>query len=203
MENNTEIKNEQEKMLRKYAESILALEKYLLESVNKHLATQKETLNKSNLEPMKSAMTKVQEICSKQVSELKELVEDLDGGVSTDIKTSIASATATFSGLFSRVRSDQLAKMLRDTYIGLSSLSCGYSMFYTSAIAMDNDDIAESSLKRLKEITPLVVKLSDLLPLAVMTDMDSSLAHKHPAMENLAKMAMQEAWAGEHVHSQH
>lgn len=201
METNVKIKNEQEKILRKYAESILALEKFILESVNKYLAANEDVLKKSNLEPLNIAMNKVQKICSKQVSELKELVDDLEGGVISDVKTSIASATSIFSGLFSRLRSDQLAKMLRDTYIGLSSLSCGYSMFYTSALAMDNEAIAESALDRLKEITPLVVKLSELLPLAVMTDMDNSLAHKHPAMERLAKMATQEAWAGEHVHS--
>ncbi|MCB0338431.1 MAG: hypothetical protein KDD53_02455 [Bdellovibrionales bacterium] len=193
---------ESKETLRQYAESILALEQFVVSSLNKQLKTHQSVLNSGEYSKVSHVLEEVQGKLMVQVEDLHELIdEQLDGGKVAVMKESIGTATATLSGLFARLRAEPVSKLVRDTYLGLCALTCGYTMFYSSALATDKEAIAKAALKRLKELTPLVVHLSEALPFAVVAELELDAAKNHPALARLAKFGTREAWAGEHVHS--
>lgn len=56
-----------------------------------------------------------------------------------------------------------ISRMLRDDYSALNLITISNTLLHTTALALDSEEIANLSLKHLKLLAPIVVKLGELV----------------------------------------
>jgi hypothetical protein len=80
------------------------------------------------------------------------------------MKKAVGAAMGFAAGLFDKIRDDKVSRILRDDYAALSFASVCYQMLHTTALAMKETETAELALRHLKDFTPQIVDLSEVLP---------------------------------------
>lgn len=84
--------------------------------------------------------------------------------------------------------SQRISKMLRDDYSALNSITMSNTLLHTTALLVDKIDVANLALQHLKNLTPLVVKIGELVPEVIAQE----LRHNSPKIDcSLAKTAIE------------
>jgi hypothetical protein len=65
------------------------------------------------------------------------------------------------------VRKEGLAKNLRDDYTAFSLANIGYVMLHTTALAFEDQEVADLAHQHLRDYTDAVIRLNSLIPAAV------------------------------------
>lgn len=136
---------------------------------------------------------------------LKTHVENLEthlgslpgGGVAAAVKETVTGVLGGLAGIYDKVRKDKVSRALRDDYTALSLATVSYTMLHSTALGLRQGMTAEIALRNLKELTPYIMELSQIIPQVVLKelsfegyDIDFSLAPQ--AVRNT-----QEAWSPE------
>lgn len=121
------------------------------------------------------------------------------GGAASTVKEAVTGVLGTIAGLYDKVRKDTASRALRDDYTALSLATISYTMLHTTALGLRQGATAELALRQLKDLTPLLVELSQLLPPVVLKELsfegyDIDLGLGQNAVRNT-----QEAWSSEHT----
>lgn len=87
-----------------------------------------------------------------------------------------------------------VSKILRDDQTALNLTATAYSMLHTTGLALDELPLATISLRHLKEITPLVMELGELIPSVVVHELTGHEPNLDPATAELARENISEAW---------
>lgn len=121
------------------------------------------------------------------------------GGVANTVKETVAGVLGGLAGIYDKVRKDKVSRALRDDYTALSLAVVSYTMLHSTALGLHQGMTADLALRNLKELTPFLVELSQIIPQIVLKelsfegyDIDASLAPQ-------AVRATQEAWSSENT----
>ncbi|MGV3660746.1 MAG: hypothetical protein ACO1TE_11200, partial [Prosthecobacter sp.] len=105
------------------------------------------------------------------------------------LKEAVTSVTGALAGLYGKVRKHPLSRILRDNYTALSLATVAYEMLHTTALGLGKQALADTALKHLKEIAPLIMAVTKIMPEVVLQELaaddpaiDTSVAGK--ALEN-------------------
>lgn len=90
------------------------------------------------------------------------------GGEST-AKKAVGAVMGAAAGLLDKARDDKVSRILRDDYTALSFASVCYEMLHTTALAMQDAATADLALRHLRDYTPMVMQIGEVLP-GVITD---------------------------------
>jgi hypothetical protein len=101
------------------------------------------------------------------------------------------------------MRTERVSKMLRDHYATLSLASISYSMLETTALVFRDDSLAEMSARHLKDITPILTELSEVMPLVTALDYKDQVDDLDEDITGQVVRHVQEAWSGDAIHSGH
>ena len=69
------------------------------------------------------------------------------------------------------VRNEKLPKDLRDDYTAFSLATVSYVMLLTTAMSLNDQQVAELAERHLRHYTKVVMKLNNILPSAVIADL--------------------------------
>jgi ferritin-like metal-binding protein YciE len=100
------------------------------------------------------------------------------------------------AGLIDKVRKDTSSKALRDDYVALNLALVSYSMLHTTAIALENEEVAQFAAQGLKTYQNLVVEVNKALPDVVVKDLiaNGEVDVRDPNAGAIAASQQQELW---------
>ncbi len=178
--------------LRPYVADMAAVEKHILEAVERQ--TKDEDFQK---------LPQAQQLVNRLETTLRNHVQTLEGHLAQfpagsaagAVKGAVTGVLGAFAGLYDKVRSEAASRGLRDDYTALNLASISYTMLHTSALALNETATAELALRNLKELTPLIMQLTEVLPEVVVRELAEEGKAYDASIVQRAVRATQEAWS--------
>ncbi len=104
--------------------------------------------------------------------------------------------------MYGKVRSETASRMLRDDITAVQFACVCYSMLLSSAAAMDENKTRILATTLLHELTPVVVRLSSLIPEVVVFELAKGGYAVDRSAVATSLTEMHDAWSGENIGSQ-
>lgn len=174
--------------IHKYLTDLLALERHILEAVER----QRGAENVRAHPEVNEVVIRIDRMLKAHLAELESAATALGGGKSSVVKKAIGGAMGVAAGLYDKVRSHELSRMLRDDYTALNLAAISYTMMHTMALAVNEENVALLAKRHLEQIPPITDAIRDVIPHVVAEE----IAHQdgfsvvsnagHVAAENLA-----------------
>ncbi len=186
--------DERKDTIQHYVGDMITAEKHIHEAVKRQVDD--ESVKQ---QPEASAViNKISMVLQSHINQLEHHNEQL-GASSAGLKDAVASTLGVMAGLYDKVRTKQTSRMLRDDYTALSLAAISYTMLHTTALALNYPTTADVALRNLKDITPLITQISQVIPQVVTRE----LSEDHPSVSATsgqeATHNTQEAWSADHT----
>lgn len=176
--------------LRMYINDMVALEKHILEAVERQ--QQDERVQK--VPECKELVDKIHTILRAHVLTMENHSAAAGEQFGSTVKDAVSSVAGVVAGLYDKVRKHPVSRLLRDDYTALSLASTAYSMLYTTGLAIRELPIANVALRHLQELTPLVMELSRIIPGAVVRELAEDDPNIDQTILPLAQENTLKAW---------
>ncbi len=181
--------------LQNYVSDLLALEGHILEAVKRQVND-----DHTNQHPQALRLvSKIHGVLASHVAETEQHLSNLGGQPASGVKEAVAGIAGIAAGLIDRVRTNTVSKMLRDDYSALSLVAVGYTMLHTTGLALKSELTADLALRHLCDITPLIVEISEVVPLVVAVELANDGEVVDTAVGPEAVRNTQKAWKNEVV----
>jgi hypothetical protein len=159
---------EDREALRPYVADMVALEKHILEAVER----QREDESLQQFPAAKSLVLTIETTLRQHVAALENHVAALPGGsAAAAVKSAVTGALGAVAGLYDKIRSEPVSRMLRDDYTALALASISYTMLHTTALAFKQTATADIALRHLQDLTPLLLEVGDVIPTVVVKEL--------------------------------
>jgi len=178
-------------LLQQYVSDMIAVEENIGAAVKRQL----EDKNLSQSNPQVTAIIQhIAKHTEQHSTELKRHLNALGGDPAGGIKEMASAALGAVAGLYDKTRSEPISKMLRDDYTALNLAAVGYMMLHTTGVAVQDHPTAALALRHLKEYTPHIMELTEIIPGTVVAEIKEGGVI---VIENGAQKAtqnIQDAW---------
>lgn len=182
---------EQLEALQGYVNDMLAVER----EIHQAFSRQKHDEGLKEFATAHQLIARIEDTIDRHLVELQRCLERL-GTSESALKKAVGSVMGAMAGLYDQVRDDKVSRIVRDDNTALTFAVVCYEMLHTTALAMKDQQTAELALKLLKDYTPLIMGLSDVLPSVIVRELseEGTIA----ADESVAREAVRhtrEAWS--------
>lgn len=116
------------------------------------------------------------------------------GGVGAAVKEAVTSITGAFAGLYGKVRKHPTSRILRDNYTALALACVAYEMLHTTALGLGKQALADTALKSLRELAPLIIAVTEIIPGVVLRELASDDPNIDTSVEIQARENALTAW---------
>lgn len=182
--------------LRPYIADMAAVEKHILEALERQR-------NDDDIKQFPEAFQligRIEGVLRRHVQELEQHIQGIPGGgVATTLKEAVTGILGAVAGVYDKVRKDTASRALRDDYTALSLAAVSYSMLHATALGLNQAMTAQIALSNLKDLTPLIVELSQVIPPVVVKELSFEGYSIEPGVGQQAARNTQEAWSRENV----
>lgn len=182
-------------LITKHVADAVALEKHILEAVERQRASDAVRTNVD----ANRVVIEIERVLKQHISALDTLARQYGGDGESALKKLATAALGVAAGLYDQLRESELTRELRDDYTALSLTAMGYTAMHAFAVGISETPMAELAERHLRDLTPLLVDLSKLIPQTTIED----LAREHPDLGvNTSRIAeavetSQRAWSRE------
>jgi ferritin-like metal-binding protein YciE len=176
--------------LRGYVNDMLAVERDIHAAFRRH----KEDRGAKTHPEAAAVLQTIEDRIDLHIANLERGLERLGEGEST-LKAAVGAVLGAVAGVYGKLRDDRVSRMLRDDYTALCFACVCYEMLHTTALALGHREIADLALEHLRDYTPAVMALGELLPEVVTEELRRE--GKIAAGEPVARVAAEntrEAW---------
>lgn len=171
-------------LVRSVAE-LRALQRYTLEAIQ--LQQHEEDLRDHSVAAR--LLEDLVEVVRGQVQRLDLEVATLNGSAEA-LRAAASSMAGAFLGFFTKARSHETAKMLRDDYTLLNLATVGYLTLHTTAGALRHSRLADMALAHHRELEPFAQEIASMLPHLVLRDLSQQFGGlNRAAAENTVRAA--------------
>lgn len=146
--------------IQKYIHDMLALQRHVLEAVERQRDDEKVRAHPE----VNEVVIRIERMLKAHLAELETVAEEIGGGKGSVVKKALGGALGVAAGLYDRMRSHELSRMLRDNYTALNLAAISYSMMHTMALAVTEENVARLAKRHLAQIPPLLDSVRRLLP---------------------------------------
>ena len=146
-----------------YVSDMLALEKHIATAI----AGQIDDLDEHS--EFKGSLIAIHTVSDKHIAELEALAtrrEQNAGGVSKAVKNAFSSVLGLGAAAIDFVRTEKLPKDLRDDYAALSLAYIGHLMLHTTALGLNDAEVATLSRTHLTDHARSMMALQRIIPAA-------------------------------------
>ena len=172
-----------------YITDMLALEDHIEKAVKSQLTDLKEYPD------VVAALRQIHTKIEHHISDLRMLSDRRNAaGVVESVKRAGSAVAGVAAGLIDLVRTEGLPKNLRDDYTAFNLASVGYVMLHTTALALDDQEVAELSLQHYRDYTDTILRLNQLMPAAVVRFLQQDGLPARDEAVQLANQHVQDAW---------
>ena len=145
-----------------YITDMLALEDHIEKAVKGQLTDLKEY--PEVVVALRDIHTKIEH----HISDLRMLSDRRNaGGVVESVKRAGSALAGVAAGVIDLIRTEGLPKNLRDDYTAFSLANIGYVMLHTTALAVEDQEVADLAHQHFRDYTDAVMRLNNLIPAAV------------------------------------
>jgi len=177
--------------LQKYVSDMMAVEEHIGSAVKRQ--TKDENLAKHTSQASQ-IIQKIADTTERHEQELKLHLEAIGGDAAKGIKEIATAAMGTVAGLYDKVRTEAVSKMLRDDYTALNLATVGYTMLHTTGLAINDQATAALALRHLEAYTAIVMEINQIIPSVVVTDLRDNGALINESVLQQAIANTQAAW---------
>lgn len=187
---------ERKESIRKNVADMLAVDSHILEAIERQREDEKVRAHPEANE----LIIRIERLQKEHVAALQGMAEHYGTGGESGLKKAVTSAMGVVAGLYDRVREQKLSRMLRDNYTALSLAAMSYTAMHTFGLAVNEEKVAGLALRHLRDVTPILVEISKVLPVVVAEEVGEEIdVPVDVTVSRLAVENTQEAWAPEHV----
>jgi hypothetical protein len=177
-----------------YLNEILSLE----EHVDKAIKGQIEDFDEQQPEAART-LAQIESTIARHVVALKSLCDHRKASGSAVVEV-VRRAGAVVAGVgaaaMDLIRNEKLPKDLRDDYAAINLAAIGYVMLHTTALALDDQEVAAVAKSHLADLARAVTTLTALIPSAVVQSLhDDGLPARDDVLPAVAQM-IQSIWSG-------
>lgn len=129
-----------------------------------------------------------------QRTAMEKHAEAEGGGVGAAVKEAVTSITGALAGLYGKVRKHPTSRILRDNYTALALACVAYQMMHTTALGLGKQALADTALKNLRELAPLIIAVTEIIPGVVLRELASDDPNIDLTVEQQARDNALSAW---------
>jgi ferritin-like metal-binding protein YciE len=156
------VARDKDEAINSYVTDMLALEDHIEKALKGQLEDLKDHAD------VVSELRQIHRTVEHHISDLKQLSErHKAGGPSDVIKRAGSAVLGLGAAAIDLVRKEGLPKNLRDDYTAFSLATIGYVMLHTTALALDDRDVAELARQHFSDYAEAVTRLHNVIPAAV------------------------------------
>jgi hypothetical protein len=145
-----------------YITDMLALEDHIEKAVKGQLTDLKEYPD------VLAALRDIHAKVEHHTSDLRMLSDRRNaGGVVESVKRAGSAVAGVAAGVIDLIRTEGLPKNLRDDYTAFNLANIGYVMLHTTALAAEDQEVADLAHQHFRDYTDAVMRLNSLIPAAV------------------------------------
>ncbi|HET9211283.1 MAG TPA: hypothetical protein VFR03_12830 [Thermoanaerobaculia bacterium] len=182
--------------LRPYLADMAAVEKHILEALER----QHKDEDIRQFPNAHQVIDRLMAVLRQHVQTLETHLEGFSGGgAAATVKEAVGGVLGAIAGIYDKVRKDTASRALRDDYTALGMAVISYTMLHTTALGLRQGATAEIALRHLKDLTPLQVELSQIIPGIVLRELSFEGYDVEPGLAQNAVRNTQEAWSSEHT----
>jgi hypothetical protein len=154
--------------LQQYVSDMMAVEEHIGTAVKR----QAEDKDVSVKYPQASQI--IQHIArhtEQHTQQLKQHLAAIGGDPAKGIKEVATATLGAIAGIYDKVRTEPVSKMLRDDYTALNLAAVGYTMLHTTGLAVQDQATAALALRHLKNYTSLIMEFNQIIPGVVVAEL--------------------------------
>ena len=180
--------------IRPYVADMAAVEKHILEALERQRKD-------DTIKDFPNALGLIDRLAGTLKTHVENLETHLDsipgGGVAAAVKETVTGVLGGLAGIYDKVRKDKVSRALRDDYTALSLATIGYTMLHSTALGLRQGTTAEIALRNLKELTPYIMQLAEVIPVVVLKELSLEGYDVDTSLSSQAVRNTQEAWSQE------
>ena len=184
--------SERKDAIQKHTADQLALERHILEAVER----QREHDDLRADVRANKVVIEIERTLRQHIAALEALAETYDVGAEGFLKKAVSEALGAVAGLYDKMREHSVSRLLRDNYTALSLAAMGYTAYNAFGLAIKEDTIAQLAEQHLRDLTPLLVEISKVLPHTVVREVaeENDEFPVDTTVGLLAEQRTQKAW---------
>ncbi|HEU5100126.1 MAG TPA: hypothetical protein VFU22_13955 [Roseiflexaceae bacterium] len=182
-------------ILQQYVSDMIALDKHIKEAIERQLGDDRL----QHFPEAAKVVNTINRTLDAHLIGLNGQLKTLGGEASGPVKEAVSAIAGVAAGLYNKVRHDPASKMLRDDYTALSLAAISYTMLHTTALALQKQPLADLAQRCLKDITPIIVDISQVIPSVVLKDLEDNQVLIDRAVGQEAVRKTQQAWSAENT----
>jgi len=176
-----------------YITDMLALEEHIAKAINSQLADfSKEHPDFAGILSTIAATT------ARHIGALEALKTSRHIDAGSIVADAVKRAGSVVAGLGAAaidfVRTEKLPKNLRDDYTAYSLASIGYQMLMTTAISLNDDDVAAHARTHFTDYAKIVADLSQAIPGAVIDELRKQGLAVNPDAAEMVRQDIEKIW---------
>lgn len=172
-----------------YVTDMLALEDHIEKAIRGQL---------EDLKQYPDIVTELRQIHRKiehHISDLRGLAERRKaGGIAEVVKRAGSAVAGVAAGLIDLVRTEGLPKNLRDDYTAFSLATIGYVMLHTTALSLDDAEVAELAQQHFRDYAHATTRLHAIIPGAVVRFLQETGLPARTEVVNQVLRTVEEGW---------
>lgn len=133
-------------------------------------------------------ITRLHQVSETQVKALQAEIDRFGGSTSDSIKEALTSMTGALTGLYDKVRSTPVSKMLRDDYTALSLAVVSNEMLHVTALAANDALTARVALSNMEQLAPLIIEVGEAVLAVVQAELEFPVQDTGAAEKALANV---------------
>jgi hypothetical protein len=134
-------------------------------------AEQKEDNDVQNHTAVHQLIVKMHSTLAAQRATMEKHAKAEGGGVGAAVKEAVTTVTVALAGLYGKVRKHPVSRIMRDNYTAISLACVSYEMLHTTALALKEQALADTAVRHLKELTPLIMAVTKIIPEVVLEEL--------------------------------
>ncbi len=185
---NADVQQQHEQTIADYIGDMVALEAHIEEALDRQL---KEVAD----DP--AALTAVKEFhdtVKRHRDTLIALQEETGSTIGNPVKKAGAALLGKAAGIIDMVRSEGIAKSLRDDYAAFSLAAISYSMLYTTALGLGNQRVATLVQGHLKDYADAIERINEIMPGVVNRELEKDGHQTAPGAVAATNEMVSRAW---------
>ena len=182
-------------ILSTYISDMMAFEKGFFEALDRQVKDEKV-----RTQPQASRLIeRIHQTTKAHLSATEQRLHILGGSLTANVKEAVGTLAGIAAGMIDKVRTHAVSKMLRDDYTALSMAAISYTMLHTTGLALRDQATADLALRHLREITPLIVELSEMVPSVVVNELAGQTTDVNSGVAGEAVRNTHQTWTRESI----
>jgi ferritin-like metal-binding protein YciE len=154
--------------IQQYVSDMIAVEEHIATAVKRQTEDSDVYKNEPQAGQIVQHITRHTE---QHAQQLKQHLEKIGGDPASGIKEVATTVLGAVAGMYDKVRSEKVSKMLRDDYVALNLAAMGYVMLHTTGLTLQDQATAALALRHLKDYTSIIMELAELVPGVVVSEL--------------------------------